>query len=107
VSRTITALRDDGKWVPLRVWRAHIAVAVRDKLKSGADVKRVTELLRERNLVEQEKGRVRRVARHFVATTLAERRILAMEFSAIVALKRCWVSSRVDIVVPEIEVVIP
>ncbi len=85
VSRAIAALPDDGTWVPLPVWRAHIAVAVRDKSKSGADVKRVTELLRERNLVEQEKGRVRRVARHFVATTLAERRTLAMEFSAIFA----------------------
>lgn len=85
VSRAIAALPDDGAWVPLRTWRAHIAVAVRDKSQSNADVARVTALLRERNLVEQEKGRVRRVARHFVATTIVERRTLAMEFSAIFA----------------------
>jgi hypothetical protein len=85
VSRAIAALPDDGAWVPLRTWRAQIAVAVRDKSRSADDVKRVTALLRERNLVDVEKTRVRRVARHFVATTLPERRTLAMEFSAIFA----------------------
>jgi len=84
VSRAIAALPDDGSWVPVRIWRARIGVAVRDKSRAR-DVTRVTALLRERNLVEQGKGRVRRVARHFIATTLAERRTLAMEFSAIFA----------------------
>lgn len=84
VSRAIAALPDDGSWVPVRTWRGRIAKAVRDKA-SPAEVTRVTDLLRERKLVEQEKGRVRRVARHFVATTLEERRALAMEFSAIFA----------------------
>jgi hypothetical protein len=84
VSRAIAALPDDGSWVPVRTWRAKIAVAVRDKT-NGAAVTRVAALLRERNLVEQQSGRVRRVARHFVATTLPERRALAMEFSAIFA----------------------
>jgi hypothetical protein len=84
VSRAIAALPDDGSWVPARTWRAKIAVAVRDK-SNGAAVTRVAALLRERNLVEQQNGRVRRVARHFVATTLPERRALAMEFSAIFA----------------------
>ena len=84
VSRAIAALPDDGSWVPVRVWRSRIAVAVRDKSRA-ADVTKVADLLRERNLVEVEKGRVRRVARHFVATTLGERRTLAMEFAAIFA----------------------
>jgi hypothetical protein len=84
VSRAIAALPDDGSWVPLRTWHARIGVAVRDDADAG-DVSRVAALLRERNLVEQEKGRVRRVARHFVATTLTERRTLAMEFAAIFA----------------------
>jgi hypothetical protein len=84
VSRAIAALPDDGSWVPVRTWRARIGVAVRDKSR-GRDVTRVASLLRERNLVEEQKGRVRRVARHFVAETLAERRALAMEFSAIFA----------------------
>jgi len=84
VSRAIAALPDDGSWIAVRPWRAQIAVAVRADADGDA-VTRVTTLLRERNLVELEKGRVRRVARHFVATTLEERRTLAMEFAAIFA----------------------
>ena len=85
VSRAIAALPDDGSWVPLRTWRGRIAAAVRDKALADEAVARITTLLRERNLVEQDKGRVRRIARHFVASTGPERRALAMEFSAIFA----------------------
>jgi hypothetical protein len=84
VSRAVAALPDDGSWVPARTWRTRIAATLRDKSRPS-DVTRVTTILRERNLVEQEKGRVRRVARHFVATTMPERRALAMEFAAIFA----------------------
>jgi len=82
VSRAVAALPDDGSWVPARTWRTRIAAALRDKSR-GSDVTRVVDILRERNLVEQEKGRVRRVARHYVAATPEERRALAMEFAAI------------------------
>ena len=82
VSRAIAALPDDGEWITIAKWRAAIGVAVRDDAKDD-DVKRVTDLLKERGLVEQAKGKVRRVSRHFVATTLEERRALAMEFTAI------------------------
>lgn len=82
VSRAIAALPDDGEWITLAKWRAAIGVAVREDAKDD-DVKRVTDLLKERGLVEQAKGKVRRVSRHFVATTLEERRALAMEFTAI------------------------
>lgn len=82
VSRAIAALPDDGEWITLAKWRTAIGVAVRDDAKDD-DVKRVTDLLKERGLVEQAKGKVRRVSRHFVATTLEERRALAMEFTAI------------------------
>lgn len=84
VSRAMAALPDDGGWIPVRTWRSRIAVAVRDKSRTE-DVTRVAALLRERKLVEQKQGRVRRVARHFVATTIEERRALAMEFAAIFA----------------------
>ena len=88
VSRAIAALPDGGEWITTAKWRAAIGVAVRDKSgksdKSKTDdVARVTDLLKERGLVEQAKGKVRRVSRHFVATTLEERRALAMEFTAI------------------------
>jgi len=82
VSRAIAALPDDGSWITTVKWRAQIAVALRDKSK-GSAVTRVADLLKERGLVEQAKGKVRRVSRHFVATTLEERRALAMEFTAI------------------------
>lgn len=82
VSRAIAALPDDGEWITTAKWRAAIGVAVREDAKDD-DVKRVTDLLKERGLVEQAKGKVRRVSRHFVATTLEERRALAMEFTAI------------------------
>ncbi len=82
VSRAIAALPDDGEWITTAKWRGAIGVAVRADAKDD-DVKRVTDLLKERGLVEQSKGKVRRVSRHFVATTLEERRALAMEFTAI------------------------
>jgi hypothetical protein len=82
VSRAIAALPDDGSWVTIAKWRGQIEVAVRDKARAS-DAPKVMALLRERGLVEQAKGKVRRKARHFVATTLEERRALAMEFAAI------------------------
>jgi len=69
VSRAIAALPDGGEWITTTKWRAQISVAVRDKSKAS-DVSRVTDLLKERGLVEQAKGKVRRKSRHFVATTL-------------------------------------
>jgi hypothetical protein len=81
VSRAIAALPDDGQWITTAKWRAAIGVAVRDK--KASDVGKVADLLKERGLVEQAKGKVRRVSRHFVATTQEERRALAMEFTAI------------------------
>lgn len=82
VSRAIAALPDDGSWITTAKWRTAIGVAVRDDAKAD-DITRVMDLLKERGLVEQAKGKVRRVSRHFVATTLEERRALAMEFTAI------------------------
>jgi hypothetical protein len=84
VSRAIAALPDDGAWIQTRAWREQIASAVRGKAKKS-DVDRVVALLRERELVESKAGKVRRVARHFVASGPAERRALAMEFAAIFA----------------------
>ncbi len=82
VSRAIAALPDDGTWIDVRAWRAAIAHAVRGGARRS-DVERVVKLLRERKLVEARGRRVRRVARHFVAQSPAERRSLAMEFATI------------------------
>jgi len=84
VSRAIAALPDDGSWITTREWREQVASAVRGKSTRGA-VDKVVALLRERKLIEQRAGRVRRVARHFVASSGEERRALATEFAAIFA----------------------
>ena len=84
VSRAIAALPDDGAWIEAAEWRPHIARALRGKSRK-ADVDQVVKLLVERKLVEQKSGRVRRVARHYVASSPAERRALAVEFAAIFA----------------------
>ncbi len=84
VSRAIAALPEDGSWMASRPWRDQVARAVRGKAKR-LDVDRVVALLRERGLVEQQAGKVRRVARHFVASSPDEKRALAMEFAAIFA----------------------
>lgn len=82
VSRAIAALPDDGSWITAAKWRAAIGVAVRDEAKAN-DVAKIAALLESRGIVEAAKGKVRRKLRHFVATTLEERRALAMEFTAI------------------------
>ncbi len=82
VSRAVAALPDDGSWISVRAWKPQIAKAVRGKSRRG-DLERVVELLSERKLIEQRAGRVRRVARHYVATSAQERRALAMEFATI------------------------
>jgi len=84
VSRAVAALPDDGAWITVKAWRGEIASAVRGKARRG-DVDRVVALLRERGLVEQRGARVRRAAKHFVASNPTERRALAMEFAAIFA----------------------
>lgn len=84
VSRGVAALPDDGEWITIKAWRDEIASAIRGKAKR-TDVDRVVALLRQRGLVEQRGSRVRRAAKHFVASSPKERRALAMEFAAIFA----------------------
>jgi hypothetical protein len=84
VSRAVAALPDDGAWIATSEWRPHIARALRGRSRRG-DVDRVVKLLLERKLVEQRGARVRRVGRHYVAESAAERRALATEFAAIFA----------------------
>ena len=83
VSRAIAALPDDGSWITTAKWRAADRRRACATSRRRATSTRVADLLKERGLVEQAKGKVRRVSRHFVATTLEERRALAMEFTAI------------------------
>ena len=82
VSRAIAALPDDGEWITTAKWRAA------DRRRGARQVARratcraspIFERARARRASE---GQSATVSRHFVATTLEERRALAMEFTAI------------------------
>lgn len=83
-ARAIAALPDDGGWVPLAQWRRQFRVTGRRSVKakplSDALAEKVEEVLRARELVEVERGKVRRRGRHFVAESLEEKQTLAIEF---------------------------
>jgi hypothetical protein len=89
VSQAIAALPDDGSAVPVARWRRQFRRGPdrrsqrRDLAETSA--RRVETLLRERSLVEIEKGQVRRRGRHYVARDTAERQSLALEFCALFA----------------------
>ena len=84
VSRAIAALPDDGSSMTSAAWREQIGAAVRGKARK-ADIDRVVSLLRERDLVELRGAKVRRIGRHYVASSTDERRALAAEFATIFA----------------------
>jgi len=83
-TRAIAALPDDGSWIPARRWRAAFRAAPKRGTKkepmSSELARAAEETLRGRELVEIEKGKVRRRGRHFVAETVEEKQTLALEF---------------------------
>ena len=81
VSRAIAAPPTTAAWITTAKWRKRDQCRRTRQVESDRRVGAVTSLLKERGLVEQAKGKVRRKSRHFVATTLEERRALAMEFT--------------------------
>lgn len=87
--QAIAALPDDGSSITLAKWRTSFR-AVRgqrrkDQRVPAELVRKVEELLRDRELVEIRSGKVRRRGRHFVAETTDERQALALEFCALFA----------------------
>ncbi len=88
-SQAIAALPDDGEWISLAKWRAAFR-SVRGQRRKDQRVpvelvRKVEELLRDRELAEIASGKVRRRGRHFVAETTDERQALALEFCALFA----------------------
>ena len=87
ISHAIAALPDDGAWVTLSEWRKQFRAEKDRRSKrppiSDEMAKQVETTLRERELVEVAKNRVRRRGRHFVAQSPAERQALAIEFCAL------------------------
>jgi hypothetical protein len=90
VSQGIAGLPDDGSWVTLAEWREKISAPVnkhrpRSTRASEALVRKVEETLKKRGLAEVKGSKVRKRARHYVATGAEERRALALEFFALFA----------------------
>lgn len=84
ISQAIAALPDDESWLPVREWRRAFTAAPRRAARKSASIDelavRVEDILRERGLIDIQKGRVRRRGRHYVAVETEERQALATEF---------------------------
>jgi hypothetical protein len=87
VSQAIAALPDDGSWLPLSRWRRAFRTPERRGRKPRAITEtlaqQVEDTLLQRQLIEIDGARVRRLGRHFVAQTASERQALAQEFCAL------------------------
>lgn len=90
MSQAIAGLPDDGSWIALRAWREKIRAPVnkhrpRSTRASEALAQRVEQTLLERGLAELKGAKVRKLARHYVATGDEERRAISIEFFSIFA----------------------
>ncbi len=90
MSQAMAALPDDGSWISLREWRRSFegegTRGNRSKHrgeKHSSVGEQVEALLRDRGIVEVQRGRVRRRERHYVAQGRDEKVALAMEFCAL------------------------
>jgi hypothetical protein len=83
-SQAIAALPDDESAVTLARWRREVRASAKDDVDPKALAK-IEELLVQRGLVAIERGKVRRLGRHFVASDTEERQALALEFCTLFA----------------------
>jgi hypothetical protein len=83
-SQAIAALPDDGSAVTLARWRREIRASAKQDVDAGA-LRQVEKLLVQRELIAIERGKVRRLGRHFVAVDTEERQALALEFCTLFA----------------------
>ncbi|HEY8516242.1 MAG TPA: hypothetical protein VIS07_12070 [Candidatus Binatia bacterium] len=83
-SQAIAALPDDGSPITLARWRREIRASAKDEIDAEA-LAQVEKLLAQRELIAIERGKVRRLGRHFVAVETEERQALALEFCALFA----------------------
>jgi len=87
VCRGIAALPDNGGWIPLTRWKRSLEEAVKEVGKDPPVdlIKTVIGILEEQQLVERQKDKVRRLARHYIPSNPEEKRSLAIEFFGIFA----------------------
>jgi len=83
-SQAIAALPDDESAVTLARWRKEIRASAKEEVDARA-LEQVERLLAQRGLIAIERGKVRRLGRHFVAVDTEERQALALEFCTLFA----------------------
>ncbi|MEW6268609.1 MAG: hypothetical protein AB1689_04850 [Thermodesulfobacteriota bacterium] len=83
-SQAIAALPDDGTAITVARWRREIRASAKGEVDARA-LGQVEQLLAQRGLIALERGKVRRLGRHFVAVETEERQALALEFCTLFA----------------------
>jgi hypothetical protein len=89
VSRAMAALPDDGSWITGDRWRREFRRDGKRRRRTAAEEasldRRVEEVLKRHDLVEQRAGKVRRKGRHLQAEGVEERRAVARQFAGLFA----------------------
>jgi hypothetical protein len=83
-SQAIAALPDDGSAVTVARWRREVKASAKGEVDAAA-LAQIEKLLAARELIAVERGKVRRLGRHFVAVETEERQALALEFCTLFA----------------------
>jgi hypothetical protein len=85
VSRAIAALPDDGSWLEETKWRRSLRKAIKEagQKEPPKMIQSITELLQRQGLIEQQEGKIKRLGRHYLASSTEEKRSLALEFCGI------------------------
>jgi len=83
-SQAIAALPDDQSPIPLARWRREVKASAKGEVDPDA-LAQIERLLVERGLMAVERGKARRLGRHFVAVETDERQALALEFCTLFA----------------------
>lgn len=83
-TQAIAALPDDESAVTLARWRRELKASAKGEVDAKA-LAQIEALLAQRGLIAIERGKVRRLGRHFVAVDTQERQALALEFCTLFA----------------------
>lgn len=89
LSRAMSSLPDDGSWISHRTWQQTFRRGRKSGRRTAAEERRldavVEETLLEHDLIEIQKGRIRRRGRHYQAESRDERRAVAQQFAQLFA----------------------
>jgi hypothetical protein len=83
-SQAIAALPDDDEAVTVARWRREVKASAKGEVDAKT-LGQIEQLLVQRGIVAIERGKVKRLERHFVASDTDERQALALEFCTLFA----------------------